>query len=343
MRHVPARWTALWLPGRHFRWRLRGAASYLALAAAQVLDQEWDGLLCSSMLGLAELRGLAPALARVPALVYFHENQLCYPAPGQAGERQQGRDLFLAWSNLASIQAARLAVFNSAYHRDCFLAAARELLPRLPDAVPQELAGQLAAKARVLPVPLEVAEAAGLERPPRQGPLRILWNHRWSQDKAPEEFFAALAALVDQDLDFELALLGPSSGRPPQVFTQARAWLGPRLRQWGAVGDRQAYWGWLHWADVAVSCARQENQGLSVAEAAWAGCRLLLPRAQVYPSLYPPECLYGPGGLAPALAALARQPEDARQGPGLRGLAQAWTWPALAPAWRQILGFLLTC
>ncbi|CAO0822502.1 hypothetical protein DFAR_3100007 [Desulfarculales bacterium] len=28
--HVPARWTALTLPRRHFRWRLRGAASFLA-------------------------------------------------------------------------------------------------------------------------------------------------------------------------------------------------------------------------------------------------------------------------------------------------------------------------
>jgi glycosyltransferase involved in cell wall biosynthesis len=340
LRHIPARWTALTLPGRHFRWRLRGAACFLALAAAEVLSQEWDGLVCSSMLGLAELRGLAPALSRVPALVYFHENQLCYPAPGQAGAEQQGRDLFLAWSNLTSIQAACLAVFNSAYQRDGFLEAARALLAQLPDAAPPGLARELEAKCRVLPVPLEVGEAAGLTRRPRQGPLRILWNHRWSQDKGPEEFFAALEHLEREGSDYELAMLGPSSGRPPRAFAQARTWLGPRLRQWGAVSDRQEYWRWLLWADVAVSCARQENQGLSVAEAAWAGCGLLLPRAQVYPWLYPEACLYQPGGLAPALAALARQPQATRQGPGLHGLAQAWTWPALAAAWGGMLAEL---
>ena len=37
MHHAPARWTLLGLPGRHWRWRLRGAAAFLADQAAQVL------------------------------------------------------------------------------------------------------------------------------------------------------------------------------------------------------------------------------------------------------------------------------------------------------------------
>lgn len=68
-------------------------------------------------------------------------------------------------------------------------------------------------------------------------------------------------------MDFELALLGPTSGRPPHVFAQARQAHGSRARQWGAVGDRREYWRWLFWADVVVSTARQEYLGLSVAEA----------------------------------------------------------------------------
>lgn len=340
IKNLPARWTALTLPGRHFRWRLRGAASYLAQEAADILRQGWDGLLCSSMLGLAELKGLCPALAGVPCLVYFHENQLCYPATGQAGASQQERDLFLAFSNLSSAQAARLVVFNSAYHRQEFLSAARQLLGRLPDAVPAGLVEAVEGKSRVLPVPLDTGPATGLRRETRGGPLRVLWNHRWSQDKDPEAFFAALMDLAGQGLDFELALLGPSSGRPPKVFAQARQALASRARQWGAVQDRREYWRWLFWADVAVSSAKQEYQGLSAAEAVWAGCRPLLPDALVYPTLYPAGCLYEPGGLAAALRALAAEPELAR-GQDTRPLVAGMTWEAQAEGWRAALGVLL--
>ncbi|MBI5524539.1 MAG: DUF3524 domain-containing protein [Desulfarculus sp.] len=337
--HVPARWTVLTLPGRHFRWRLRGAASFLASEAAGLLREGWDGLICSSMLNLAELKGLCPALAATPCLVYFHENQLCYPAPGQAGEEQQERDLFLAFSNLSSAQAAQVVAFNSAYHRDEFLSAARGLLSRLPDAVPAGLVEEIGRKALVLPVPLETGPAAGLEREPRGGLLRLLWNHRWSQDKDPEAFFAALKALAAEGLAFEVAVLGPASGRPPKVFALARQELGARLRQWGLVAERREYWRWLFWADVVVSTARQEYQGLSVAEAVWAGCRPLLPAALVYPTLYPARYLYEPGGLAAALRPLVAEPALAR-GEETRALAEGWTWAARAVGWRQAVGQL---
>jgi glycosyltransferase involved in cell wall biosynthesis len=341
MRHVPARWTLLSLPGRHFRWRMRGAAAFLAEAAAGLLAGPWDGLFCSGMLGLAELRGLAPGLARVPALAYFHESQLAYPAGGAAGRRQADRDLYLAFSNLTTAAASRLAVFNSRFHRDGFLAAAGELLARLPDARPRGLAAEAAAKARVLAVPLDPGEAQGLERPPRSGPLRILWSHRWAQDKAPEDFFAALRELRARGREFELAVLGLSSGRPPAAFARAREELAGRIARWGGAEDRREYWRWLFWADLAVSTARQEYQGLALAEAAWAGCRVLAPQALVYPELYPPEMLYSPGRLAAALEPLAARPELARR-PGPAPAAAELTWQRLGLAWRGLMEELVS-
>lgn len=201
----------------------------------------------------------------------------------------------------------------------------------------------ITSKSAVLPVPVDTTEAAGLERAPRQGPLRLLWNHRWHHDKDPEAFFAALADLSGQGLAFELAVLGLSSGRPPEVFSKARAAMGERARQWGALTDRRDYWRWLHWADLVVSTARQENQGLAVAEAVWAGCRPLLPRALVYPEIYPAECLYPPGRLATALAPLLADPDAARAPqPTARRAAQAMTWARLAPAWREGIATLAT-
>jgi glycosyltransferase involved in cell wall biosynthesis len=336
MQGVPGEWTLLALPGRFFRWRMRGSAAFLTEAAGDILRQPWDALLCSSMLNLAELRGLVPELGQVPALVYFHENQLAYPASGQADASQRERDLFLAFSNLTSAQAAQTVVFNSAYHRDEVLSAAEELLDHLPDAVPVGLAQDLAEKARVLPVPLMVDETQGLERQPRQGPLRLVWNHRWSQDKDPNALFSALGDLIERGAYFQIAILGRKSGQPPLVFGQAGEMLGKRLIHLGPVEERREYWRWLLWADVCVSTALQEYQGLAVAEAAWAGCRPLVPDALVYPQLYPDEFRYAPGQLVNQLVALAAKPESARQG-DYRSLVEHMTWSALSGAWKATL------
>lgn len=336
MSHVPARWTLLGLPGRYWRWRLRGAAAFLADQAAEILASPWDGLVCSDMLGLAELRGLVPSLALVPALVVFHENQLAYPAPGRADQPQQERDLYLAFSNLTSALAARRVVFNSRFHCEQFLTAAQELTRRLPDMRPQGLAPAIAAKSSALPMPIDPKEAAGLTREPRGGPLRILWNHRWAQDKDPEQFFAALETLAARGLAFRVAVLGPAPARPPAVFAAARKSLARYIVHWGQAVARSEYWRWLFWADLVVSTARQEYFGLSVAEAVGAGCRPLVPDTLVYPELYPARFRYPPGALAPALVELARRPERAR-GEDYRPLAAAYTWQAQAPAWQEMI------
>ena len=69
-------WLPLVLPGRYFRWRIRGNP-------LSWLDRLPDGspelILATSMVDLATLKGLHPRLAQVPAYYYFHENQFAYP------------------------------------------------------------------------------------------------------------------------------------------------------------------------------------------------------------------------------------------------------------------------
>ena len=336
MAHVPGRWTLLGLPGRNFRWRMRGAPLFLANAAADILNQQWDGLVCSSMLGLAELRGLVPALANAPAVVVFHENQLAYPAPGRADSAMQRRDLYLALSNIATAAAAQRVVFNSRFHRNEFLGAADELFAKLPDMQPQGLVDKIAGRTSVLPIPVDPGEAEGFNREPRTGPLRLVWNHRWEHDKDPEALFKALFGLADSGADFQAAVIGPRPARWPEVFDKAPARLGKRLVQLGPAETREQYWQWLFWADVAVSTARQEYFGLSMAEAAWAGCLPLAPADLVYPELYPAQCLYQRGVLQAALAALANDPDQTRRG-NWRNLAKDFTWEAQAPAWQEVI------
>ena len=313
MKHVPARWTMLALSGRHFRWRMRGAASYLALAAKNELDQRWDGLVCSSMLDLAALKGLSPGLARTPSLVYFHENQLAYPAQGLADQKQKQRDLYLAFCNLASIQAADRALFNSRYQAEEFFREADVFLRRLPDAKPKDFIEGLREKHGVLAVPLETGEASGLAKIQRRGPLRLLWNHRWEQDKAPEVFMEAVFRAAAQGADIEVAVLGPPRAKGPEIFGRAPGILGRRLKRLGGCEDRRSYWEHLFWADVAVSTALQENQGLALAEAVWAGCRPLAPNNLAYPEFYPGKYLYARPKLCEEIIRLAANPAEARK------------------------------
>lgn len=69
------------LPARKWKWRMRGSA---VAFAEQLRGREFDGVLASDYVNLAELIGLLPELARVPSAAYFHENQLTYPVREEA-------------------------------------------------------------------------------------------------------------------------------------------------------------------------------------------------------------------------------------------------------------------
>ena len=141
-------WRVLSLPPRHFSWRIRGNPLYWSMAEREVLQGEYDLLLATSMVDLATLRGLVPALAALPTVLYFHENQFAYPP----GRRRHGL-LEAQMVSLYGALAADAVVFNSAYNRDTFLDGCAALLERLPDYTPAGCVALLRQKSRVLPVP----------------------------------------------------------------------------------------------------------------------------------------------------------------------------------------------
>lgn len=65
------------LPAKKWHWRSR--TSSLKLSQMVAKDHCYTTLLTSSVTSLAELLGLRPDLATLRKIVYFHENQLCYP------------------------------------------------------------------------------------------------------------------------------------------------------------------------------------------------------------------------------------------------------------------------
>src|SRR5580692_5950710 len=90
------RWTLLKLPPRRMERRLSVAANWFA----EQLSRHWSGrsdiLFTSEAMNLASLYRLAPAMARQPSVVYFHENQLHAGPPRGRGGRSAEEIAFSA-------------------------------------------------------------------------------------------------------------------------------------------------------------------------------------------------------------------------------------------------------
>jgi len=270
--------TLLGLPAYKWKWRMRHAAVTFAEMVAEHIDQgeRWDAIFCSDMLNLPEFRGLtAPHVASLPAVVYFHENQLTYPQ-----QRAKERDLHFAYTNITTAHAAEAVWFNSVFHRDIFLEAAATFLQRMPDYSHANMIDDIRDKA--------VVHSPGIREFParnarRDGPLRILWAARWEHDKNPGDFFAALEILERSGIDFRLSVIGESFAQVPDVFADARRRFADRIDRWGYQASREEYVAALLDADVAVSTAVHEFFGIGILEAVAAGAFPVVPRRLAYP------------------------------------------------------------
>ncbi|MEH6586440.1 MAG: DUF3524 domain-containing protein [Halioglobus sp.] len=330
-------WVELELPPRHFSWRVRGNALFWSVAERQVLESDFQLLIATSMVDLATLRGLVPALATVPSLLYFHENQFDFPQ-----DRQQHGLLEAQMVSLYSAMAADSLAFNSAHNRDSFFSGCRQLLGRLPDYVPAGVVDALEDKAVVLPVPLlrDIAEA-GDAWPQRDQPrtLRILWSARFEHDKGGEGLYRILQRLELLSLDYQLAVTGQQFRNSPDVFARIEQEFRHRLVQFGYVESPTVYQALQSGADIILSTALHEFQGLAVMQAVSASCVPVVPDRLAYRELYPESCRYQScpddpdREAASAVALILQQAEQAAIPPDL----SAYGIKSLQPQYQQLL------
>ena len=121
--HSRHHWTWLTRPGRGWKWRMRLAAVELVemAAASGRFDEPIDAIMATSLMGVADLRALLPARLRgVPIILYMHENQAAYPSSSHP-KVDSTRDVHFAITNLTSVLAADLVVWNSRWNRVSFL------------------------------------------------------------------------------------------------------------------------------------------------------------------------------------------------------------------------------
>lgn len=281
-------WT---LPGAHWKWRMQGAAAHFAHELAEVSDA--DVIMTTDMCDVSRLRGLLPApLREVPIVMYCHENQLTFPWSAGDPDLAQRIDLTYGMTNVMSALASDQIWFNSHFHLSTFIAAAKDLMKKMPDAHID--LNHFEAKARVMYLPLPLrkrfgsGETLSLDRPMGR-PVRILWNHRWSIDKGIDRFMGYLDAVAAAGIDFELILLGVGASHAESGWIKSfNKWRHCILHQ-GQLDNLADYGHWLKQTDILLHDPRQEFFGISVVEAMWHGVLPILPPSGPYPEYVPAE------------------------------------------------------
>ncbi|MBY6071764.1 DUF3524 domain-containing protein [Marinobacter salsuginis] len=278
-------WHILALPPRFFRWRIRG--NPLSWLKEPLLQEPWDLIVATSMVDLATLRGLNPRLARTPCLLYMHENQFAFPI--SSGQNASADPQMV---NLYSALCADCVVFNSGWNLDSFLAGARAFFQKLPDEVPEGLIETLRDRSRVIPVPIE--DRLFFERPPLSGRAcpHLLWNHRWEYDKGPDRLLNLLQVLEHRSVPFRLSVVGERFRSYPEAFDRIREHFSHRIEHWGFLESRDDYDHLLRQADLVVSTALHDFQGLAMLEAMASGCVPLAPDRLAYREYVPEQCRY---------------------------------------------------
>jgi len=340
-------WTLLTLPARKWKWRMRGAEITMAAEARRLAHEQrgsgeaaagqsaagkgsrasWDLVFASTFVNLAEFKGLVGAeIAAIPAIVYFHENQLVYP-----NRHEAEWDFQFPLTNITSALAADRCLFNTRWNLDRFVGEIPPFIKQFPDHHPAGVAERIAAKSAVLAPPFD-SRVFDSVLPPTRGPRpRIVWPHRWEHDKDPEAFFSAAGQLAGEGLDFEVAIAGQAFRETADAMREAAAALGDRLVQVGEPESRAAYARLLASADVAVSTARNEFFGLAMVEACYCGAYPIVPDRLAYPELYPGEHRYTHhDGLVAKLRSLILKPPAPF---AAREMAERFTLERLAPAY----------
>lgn len=330
--------TVLTLPARFFSWRIRGNSLTWAYKHRDILEQGYDLIIATSMTDLSALKGLVPAIANTPSIIYFHENQFAYPKSGKEFTSVEPQVL-----NLYGALAADKVVFNSSYNQSSLIHGCQRLLKKLPDQVPDNIVGVLQEKSCVLPVPL--SNSAYLMHKTQTGPLQIVWNHRWEFDKGPELLYRALVKLKQQSVDFKLHLVGQRFRYSPDVFEQIYREFTGYIGQWGFIESKAQYQELLQSSDVVLSTALHDFQGLAVLEGVAAGCIPVVPNRLAYPEYFPSEYCYQGGeqetdNLMAKLSVLAKQKQAGTlpESPNINGLS----WQAQRGAYQRLIEDLVS-
>lgn len=287
IKHTTFNYTTLTLPGRHWKWRMQGAAIQLA-KQFKTLNKQFDLVVASDMLNLPLFKILVGKnILNTPFAIYFHENQLTYPWSITDTDTVTKRDAAYQFINYTSALVADKVWFNSQYHYNSFLNALPHFLKQFPDYNNVDTLDTIKTKSKVLYLGLNLSRFdAKNELQSKRNELNdyalILWNHRWEYDKNPDLFFNTLLTLKQNGVKFKLAVLGEQFKRSPEIFSKIPELFKDELIQFGFCKDEKEYIYYLQLADILPVTAVQDFFGISVVEAMYCNTIPLLPKRLAY-------------------------------------------------------------
>ena len=277
------------LPGRHWKWRMHHAGLHFAQKVVE-LDIEYDIILCSDLMNVAEFRGLLHKNGHhnswyntIPIGTYFHENQITYPWSDTDPDVRLKRDNHYGWINYMTCESSDFTLFNSKYHLDIFYGSLPKFLGQFPGTkIRKSRVDQLKKSAKFLPIGLHINELIVKDKPSNTSPV-ILWNHRWEYDKNPTLFFETLFDLKAKGIPFQLIILGEKYKAYPSIFDKASNLLKDEIIHFGFAESREMYLELLLKADIVPVTSNQDFFGISAVEAIAAGAIPILPNRLAFP------------------------------------------------------------
>lgn len=156
-RHSRHHWTWLTLPGRAWKWRMRLGAIELIEHARRGghLDRAFDAIFLTSLMSAADLRALLPKhLRSTPLCLFMHENQAAYPQ-GHVVAGPAAHDVQFALTNLVSLLAADLVIWNSRWNQESFTRGMASILKHAPSTPMPDWKERIESRSRVIWPPVE--------------------------------------------------------------------------------------------------------------------------------------------------------------------------------------------
>ncbi len=271
------RWTLLKLPPRRIERRLAAAAQWFS----EQLTRHWVGqvdvLFTSEAMNLSDLYRGVPQLARKPAVVYFHDNEL----PTVNAKTDRALDLV----NLTTAQAATELWFNSRYHLKTFLARASAMVDRHHELSARSPIPDITAKAKVMSPPDELGIIRQMGSLNVKRDLRTIFvDTREADISLLNEAFMVLRTRGEK---YQLVTVGPVDGLTPGL---PRRTVSERDEDSQVIG--------LYQSGVHISAHRHAMADHHAVRALTVGCWPVYPKTGVYPELLPETlhktCLYDP-------------------------------------------------
>ena len=279
------------LKGNYWKWRMHGGAITLSKQLSEK-EQQYDLILATDMMDVALFKSLISAKHNdTPIVLYFHENQLCYPWSETDRDVQKNRDSHYAFINFSSALVADRIFFNSQFHKDAFLGALPNFLKGFPDYNEIDSIEKIEEKAEVLHLGMDLQKFDKYKTEQNKKPL-ILWNHRWEYDKNPTDFFKALYKMQEKNLNFEVVVLGENFRQIPEEFEIAKEKLKDKIVFMGFAQSFEDYASWLWKAHILPVTSNQDFFGGSVVEAIYCNCFPILPKRLAYPEHLPNQAKY---------------------------------------------------